>query len=121
MIVARYSGSPSIAEALMNAKANLEATTKVRHLERLLVSPICTHWSHVCSLKAGRTPLMYAAWSSKCPDVVEALMNGKANLEATDTVRCLEDNRCAPYMCSLATRVFVEERLVSSNDRCAIF
>ena len=86
MIVAVYSESPAIAEALMNAKANLEATTKVRHLERLLVSPICTHWSHVCSLKGGDTPLMWAAKDSKSRAVVEALMNGKANLEAKNKV-----------------------------------
>ena len=78
--------------------------------------PACAHWPHVCSLKNGWSPLMWAA----SPAVVEALMNGKANLEATNTVRCLEDNRCAPYMCSLTTRVFIEGRHDSSDVGCGI-
>ena len=61
---------------------------------------------------------MIAARSSKSPAVVEALLNGKANLEAM--VRLLEDIRCAPYICPFTTRVFVEGRLDPSDDRCAI-
>ena len=38
---------------------------------------------------------MNAVQSSKSPAVVEALVHGKADLEATDEVRHLEDNRCA--------------------------
>ena len=49
-------------------------------------------------LKDGMTPLMRAAVLSESPTVVEALMYGKANLEATDSVRHLEDNRCSPYV-----------------------
>ena len=82
----------------MHGKAKLEATNPVRHLERQSVCPICAYWPRVCLLKHGRTPLMYAAWSSKSPAVVEALVYAKANLEATDQVRHLEDNRCAPYV-----------------------
>ena len=44
---------------------------------------------------------MYAAQCSESPSVVEALMKGKANLEATDKVRHWEDNRCAPYELTL--------------------
>ena len=58
--------------------------------------PICAHWARVCSLKRGRTPLMIAATGSESPAIVEALLNRKADLEATDLVRHLEDNRCAP-------------------------
>ena len=58
--------------------------------------PICAHWPRVCSFKDGDTPLMWAASSSKSPDVVEALVNGKANLEATDEVRHLEDKSVCP-------------------------
>ena len=49
-------------------------------------------------MKGGRTPLMYAARFSGSLAVVEALVNGKANLEATNKVRHLEDNRCPPYV-----------------------
>ena len=63
---------------------------------------------------------MFAAYYSKTPAVVEALIHGKVNLEATDKVRYLENIRCGPYMCSLVTRVFVEERLHASDDRCAM-
>ena len=60
--------------------------------------PICAHWPRVCSLKAALTPLMIAAKFSKCPGIVEALLNGKADLEATNKVRHSEDNRCASYV-----------------------
>ena len=39
---------------------------------------------------------MHAAQCSESPGIVEALLNGKADLEATDKVRHLEDIRCAP-------------------------
>ena len=52
----------------------------------------------MCLLKYGKTPLMIAAQSSESPDVVKALVNGKANLEAKTKVGHLEDNRCAPYV-----------------------
>ena len=71
-------------------------------------------------MKHGKTPVMIAAQCSKSPDVVGALMNAKANLEVTSPVRHLEDNRCAPYMCSLATRVFIEGRHDSSDVGCGI-
>ena len=38
-------------------------------------------------MQNGRTPLMYAAGWSKSPDVVRALLEGKAELEAKDKVR----------------------------------
>ena len=41
---------------------------------------------------------MIAATGSESPAIVEALLNRKADLEATDLVRHLEDNRCAPYV-----------------------
>ena len=41
---------------------------------------------------------MAAAKYSKTPAVVEALLKGKANLEATDLVRHLQHNRCSPYV-----------------------
>ena len=50
----------------------------------------------MCLLKEGKTPLMIAAEFSKSPAVVEALVNGKANLEATDKVRHLEDTSVCP-------------------------
>ena len=43
---------------------------------------------------------MFAAAFAKSPAVVEDLVNGKANLEVTDEVRHLADNRCAPYVLS---------------------
>ena len=49
------------------------------------------------ALKHG-TPLMCAAAFSKSPAVVVALMKANANLEATEKVRYLEDNRCDPYV-----------------------
>ena len=49
-------------------------------------------------LKDGMTPLMRAAVLSESPTVVEALMHGKANLEAIDSVRHLEDNQCDPHV-----------------------
>ena len=41
---------------------------------------------------------MYAAKYSESPAIVEALLNGKANLEAIDPVRHLEDSRHVPYV-----------------------
>ena len=41
---------------------------------------------------------MWASGYSESRAVVEALVNGKANLEATNKVRHLEDNRCPPYV-----------------------
>ena len=41
---------------------------------------------------------MIAADHSESPAVVEALINGKANLEAAGKVRHLEDYRCSPYV-----------------------
>ena len=41
-------------------------------------------------MKGGTTPLMWAAGYSESPGVVETLMNGKANLEATNPVRHLK-------------------------------
>ena len=52
----------------------------------------------MCSLKEGSTPLMIAAEFSKSPAVVDALVNGKANVEARKRVGHLEDNRCAPHV-----------------------
>ena len=49
-------------------------------------------------MKAGSTPLLFAAQYSESPAVVGALMNAKANLEATTAVRHLAYNRCAPYV-----------------------
>ena len=60
--------------------------------------PICAHWARVCLLQHGYTPLMWAAGFSKSPGIVEALVHGKANLEAISKVRHLEDNRCVPYV-----------------------
>ena len=60
--------------------------------------PICAHWPRVCSLKHGYTPLLHAAQYSESPAVVEALIHGKADLEATGSVRHLEGNRCNPYV-----------------------
>ena len=69
----------------------------------------------------SNSPLLFAAAFSKSPAVVEALVNGKANLEVTDEVRHLADTAVigVPHMCSVTTRVFVEGRLDPSDDRCA--
>ena len=58
--------------------------------------PICAHWSRVCSLQLGLTPLMFAAQGSGPRGIVEVLLNGKADLEAADPVSHLEDNRRCP-------------------------
>ena len=47
-------------------------------------------------MKRGRTPLAIAAKFAKSPAVVEALLNGKADLEATAKVRHLEDKSMCP-------------------------
>ena len=57
---------------------------------------IFAHSPRVCSLKDGLTPLMIAVRYSKSPGVVWALLNGKANVEATDKVRHLEDKSVCP-------------------------
>ena len=43
MYAAQYSGSPAVVEALVNGKANVEATDEVRHLEDKSVFPVCAH------------------------------------------------------------------------------
>ena len=44
---------------------------------------------------------MVAAQYSKAPTVVEALLKGKANMEAKNNVRHLQDHRRAPHIFSL--------------------
>ena len=78
-------------EVLVNAKADLEATDEVKHVEDNLVCPVFTQRPRVCSLKDGRTPLLWALFPAKSLGIVEALVNGKADLGVTDPVRCLED------------------------------
>ena len=74
----------------------------------------------MCSLKGGFTPLMHAAKSSESPAVVEALVNGKANLEATNSVRHLKDYRCSPYVLIDHACVLVVSLLYSADVRCGI-
>ena len=49
--------------------------------------PVCSHWSRVHSLKDGWTHLMYAVANDSPLHVVEALVDGKADLEAKNHVR----------------------------------
>ena len=62
---------------------------------------IYTHRPRVCLLKGGHTALTLVGELSESPEnspaVVEALVKGKANLEAASEVRHLEDSRCASY------------------------
>ena len=104
MFAADYSKSPGIVEALLKAKANVNAC-EVRHLEDSRCAHVYSLPTRVCSLQHGHTPLMLAARCGKSPGIVEALLKAKANLEATDGVRHLEDNRCATHVYSLTTRV----------------
>ena len=48
---------------------------------------VCARCPRVCSLQDGSTPLMLAAGWSESPDVVRALLEGKAELEAKDEAR----------------------------------
>ena len=67
----------------------------------------------MCSLKYGTTALMPASFKS--PDIVEALLKGKANVEARDNVRHLEGNRCAACLLIAHLCVFVEGQMDSSD------
>ena len=52
--------------------------------------------TRVCSLQGRYTPLLYATFkSSPSPGIVEALVKAKADVNATNKVRHLEDSRCA--------------------------
>ena len=67
--------------------------------------------TRVCSLKSsGSNPLIRAAETSKSPAIVEALLKAKANTEAKNKVRHLEDSRCAACILIDHACVFVEVR-----------
>ena len=63
--------------------------------------------TRVCSLQDNDTPLTLAARYNPSPAIVEALLKGKANIEATNNVRHLEDSRCATCILTAHSCVFV--------------
>ena len=72
--------------------------------------------ARVCSLMSGYTALLKGLFVAKSPEMVEALLKGKADVEAT-MVRHLEGNQCASQLYSLVTRVFIEGWIHCSDGR----